>query len=123
MAVNFTKFLKDYWNHLYNNNDTEITINPTEGNDSDQSGKFWYNEIKALKVKHPTNITCAYLNVNTIPNKLDRLMGLIDRSLDIFCIAETKIDASFPTDQFIVPGYHKPFHMDGIRLKKLVVVY
>ena len=45
-------------------------------------------------------------------------MGLIDRSLDIFCIAETKIDASFPTDQFIVPGYHKPFRMDGPKVKE-----
>ena len=71
-----------------------------------------------MRIKHPTNITCAYLNVNTIPNKFDRLMGLVDQNIDIFGIAETKIDSSYPTDQFVVPGYHKPFRIDGPKVRE-----
>ena len=45
-------------------------------------------------------------------------MNLIDQSLDIFCIAETKLDSSFPTDQFIVPGYYTPFRLDGPKVRE-----
>ena len=37
---------------------------------------------------------------------------IIDENVDILCIAETKIDESFPTAQFILPGYHKPYRLD-----------
>ena len=32
--------------------------------------------------------------------------------VDILIVAETKIDASFPTAQFSVEGYHKPYRLD-----------
>ena len=33
--------------------------------------------------------------------------------VDIFVIAETKIDKSFPTVQFIIEGFHKPLRLDN----------
>ena len=36
---------------------------------------------------------------------------LIDNDLDIFAIAETKLDSSFPESQFILPGMRKPFRL------------
>ena len=30
----------------------------------------------------------------------------------LICVAETKIDKSFPTAQFNWPGYHKPYRLD-----------
>ena len=32
--------------------------------------------------------------------------------VDILIVAETKIDASFPTAQFSAEGYHKPYRLD-----------
>ena len=37
---------------------------------------------------------------------------IIDENVDILCIAETKIDEPFPTAQFILPRYHKPYRLD-----------
>ena len=54
----------------------------------------------------------SYLNINSIRNKFDDLKLIIDENVDILCIAETKIDESFPTAQFILPGYHKSYRLD-----------
>ena len=32
--------------------------------------------------------------------------------MDIFTIAETKLDGSFPTAQFEIKGYYSPFRLD-----------
>ncbi len=85
-----------------------MSMEPVRPNDS-----IWYSEIKELKLKNPTNITCAYLNINTISNKFDRLIGMLGKNIDILCIAETKLDASYPTSQFLIPGYSTLFRLDG----------
>ena len=68
--------------------------------------------MKKLKLKNPLNISTAYLNINSIANKFDNLKAMIEENLDIFCIAETKIDSSYPESQFCIPGYRKPYRLD-----------
>ena len=71
-----------------------------------------FDEIRQLKLKHPTNVSCAYLNINSIRNKFVNLKDMIEQNIDILCIAETKIDSSFPTNQFHMPGYKLPYRLD-----------
>ena len=33
-------------------------------------------------------------------------------NIDVLLVSETKIDSSFPTSQFITPGYLPPFRLD-----------
>ena len=70
------------------------------------------DKIKSLRIHNYDNIIFAYLNINSIRNKFDNLKSIINENVDILCIAETKIDESFPTAQFIIPGYHKPYRLD-----------
>ena len=65
---------------------------------------LWFHTIKQLKLAHPNNITCAYININTIENKFERLVGMLENNIDILCIAETKLDKSYPNCQFTNPG-------------------
>ena len=37
---------------------------------------------------------------------------MIDQNVDIICLAETKLDNSFPTSRFMVPGYTSPYRLD-----------
>ena len=53
------------------------------------------------------------MNINSIPNKFDRFIGMLENNIDILCIAETKLDSSYPTTQFFIPGYSSPFRLDG----------
>ena len=82
-----------------------------------------FDEIKDLKLKHPTNITCAYLNINSIRNKFDNLKDMIEQNIDILCIAETKLDASFPNSQFHLPGYTLPYRLDKSAKSGGLLVY
>ena len=59
-----------------------------------------------LRCKNPSNLNFAYLNNNSVRHKFENLMGIINENLDIFTIAETKLDGFFPTVQFEIKGYH-----------------
>ena len=68
--------------------------------------------LKSLRIHNHSNITFSYLNINSIRKKFDDLKVIVYENVDILCIAETKIDESFPTAQFLWSGYHKPYRLD-----------
>ena len=59
------------------------------------------NDLGSLRIQNPRNIIFSYLNINSIRCKFDNLKTIIDENLDILCIAESKIDKSFTTVQFM----------------------
>ena len=65
-----------------------------------------------LRAFYPKNIISSYINVNSIKNKLDDLILLLGKSLDIICISETKFDETFPMAQFAIEGFNKPYRLD-----------
>ena len=58
------------------------------------------------------NVLVAYLNINSIRNKLTALKEVISDCIDILIIAETKLDKSFPTSQLDITGYIPPLTVD-----------
>ena len=50
--------------------------------------------------------------MNSIRNKLSDLFSIIDSNVEIVTIAETKLDSSFPSAQFIVDGHSAPYRKD-----------
>ena len=72
-------------------------------NDNDSETALRFNRSKYSK-----NIIFAYLNINSIRNKLDSVRAAIVNYVDVFIAAETKINKSFPTAQFAVDGFCKP---------------
>ena len=51
-------------------------------------------------------------NSNSIRNKFDLVVDQIKGNVNIMVISETKLDESFPNDQFKIPGYALPFRLD-----------
>ena len=47
------------------------------------------------------------MNINSIRNKFDSVRTAIVNYVDIFIAAETKINESFPTDQFAIDGFQR----------------
>ena len=74
--------------------------------------KFPMEKIKNIKTKFRKNVLLGYLNINSIRNKIESLFSLIEDYFDVFCIAETKIDCSFPNAQFLIKGYKIPIRLD-----------
>ena len=69
-------------------------------------------QLREIRVNNPKKVTLGHLNINSIPNKFDGIMGIVANKLDIFLISETKIDDSFPDAQFSFDGYSKPHRKD-----------
>ena len=60
----------------------------------------------------PKNIIISYININSIRNKIKDLEILISELVDVLTIAETKIDESFPTSQFLLNNFKRPYRLD-----------
>ena len=73
----------------------------TSDNDSETALRF-------NRSKYSKNIIFAYLNINSIRNKLDSVRAAIVNYVDVFIAADTKINKSFPTAQFAVDRFCKP---------------
>ena len=64
-----------------------------------------------------------YLNINSGRSKFKNMSSLILGNVDILIVAETKIDSSFPTAQFLIPGFHYLFRIDVNRQNGGLLVY
>ena len=47
-----------------------------------------------LKSNNPSNLNFAYLNINSVRNKFEKLKEIINLNVDIFTIAEAKLDGN-----------------------------
>ena len=63
------------------------------------------------------------LNINSLPNKFDQLKTLIQGKIDILVVTETKLDATFPDEEFMMEGYSKPYRMDRNRDGGGIIIY
>ena len=81
------------------------------------------SHLRNLRSKNAGNIIFSYLNINSIRNKFENLCELVAGNVDILCIAETKLDPSFPNSQFLIPGFHKPLRIDLSSRRGELLVY
>ena len=59
------------------------------------------SRLKEMKVQSSDKLILGHLSINSIQTKFEALKFIIDNNIDIFLISETKLDDSFPTDQFL----------------------
>ena len=81
------------------------------------------SHLRNLKLENAGNIIFSYLNINFMQHKSENLCELDAGNVDVLCIAETKLDPSFPNSQFLIPGFHKPVRMDVSSWRGGILVY
>ena len=69
-------------------------------------------DLKARPLKNFNKLIIAHLNINSLQNKFEFLISLIKDNIDVLMISETKLDQSFPTNQFMINGFSIPFRLD-----------
>ena len=57
--------------------------------------------VMLKRLQHLNKVIFSYLNINSIRNKSGDLDKMVDGNIDILCIAETKLDESFPKNRFV----------------------
>ena len=76
--------------------------------------------LSDLRSTNASNLNFCYLNINSVRNKFIDFQETINRNKDVISLVETKIDASFPSVQFIFEGYiSRATHV--LRAKALVL--
>ena len=65
-----------------------------------------------LRRTDPAYLTFCFLDINSVRNKFTDFQEIINGNVDVEFIAETKIDVSFPSTQFVLEGYHSPYRLD-----------
>ena len=73
--------------------------------------------------KYSNNPVLSYININSIRNKLNMLSMLLKNKVGILAIAETKIDETFSTNQFLLDNYKKPYRLDKSKWRTSSLCY
>ena len=61
--------------------------------------------IKNIRIENLNRLIIGQLNINSIRNKFDSLQEIIIGHIDILVITESKLDISFPLNQFDIDGF------------------
>ena len=62
-----------------------------------------------LRKENTNNPNIAYFNINSLREKLISLQEIcLKSSIDVLCVNETELDASYPNAQFHIEGYQFP---------------
>ena len=81
--------------------------------DQDLNGLISPHDIlHSLRLKSRDRIILGHININSIRHKIGLLGDMIKDKIDILLISETKIDQSFPKEQFRLNGYSDPYRLD-----------
>ena len=112
------------------NSGTLSATNPTHVSVSDKQDindkNTLYNltsSLKALKTKNSKRLVFGNLNINTINNKFEQLKYIIKNNIDVLIVTETKLDSSFPSGQFLIDGFAKPFPRDRNKTGGDVIIF
>ena len=57
--------------------------------------------LKHLRHSHLNNVIFSYLNINSIRSKFGDFDRIVDGNINFLCIPKTKLDESFPNNQFV----------------------
>ena len=60
--------------------------------------------LQRLRTQNRDTLIVAYLNINFLCHKFEALKSLVQGNIDILMVSETKLDNSFPINQFTIEG-------------------
>ena len=93
-----------------NDNNNDILLKDDDKNNDLSMSSF--ENLKELRNKNVNRLIIGHININSIRNKFEMLSSKVNGQIDILMISETKLDNSFPTMQFVMKGYNKPYRID-----------
>ena len=101
----------------------ESDTSPGSESDSGTESECAFDILKEMRVKNVNRVVIGTLNINSLAPKFDQLREVVGNNLDILAIQETKLDASFPVQQFALAGYSEPYRIDRNRDGGGVLIY
>ena len=93
----------------------EIENDTSEGepaSDSEPNINDPGNILNNLRTKNVDRPIIGQININFLEKKFEPLLSLVKDKIDILMISETKLDDSFPLNQFEIEGYSQQYRLD-----------
>ena len=94
-----------------------VSINTVTTND------VFKTKLKDIRITNLNRIVISHININSIRNKFELVAEAVVGNVDILMVTETKTDESFPTSQFIIPGFTSPYRFDRTKDGGGILVY
>ena len=82
-----------------------------------------FKTLKRIRVSNVNRLIIGHLNINSLRNKFEALKLIVKGNLDILIITESKLDETFPVNQFIIEGFSPPFRADHSKYSGGVIIY
>ena len=70
------------------------------------------SNLHQLRINNPSRTIVGQININSIRNKSEQLIYIVNNEIDILMVSETTLDDTFPTLQYLMQGYSTPFRKD-----------
>ena len=111
----------------YSRNSELLSLNSSsnsinlDGRESEEPGPF--NTLKNIRVSNVNRLIIGQLNINSLRNKFEALKFITVGNIDILVITESKLDHSFPVNQFLMDGYSPPFRLDRDSTGGGIIIY
>ena len=94
----------------------EDLLASTSDTDTNDDGEMTISDpsviLNNLRAKNPNKPIIAQININFLEKKFEPLLSLVKDTVDILMISETKLDDTFPYDQFKIEGFAQQFRLD-----------
>ena len=100
--------IRQYDSESLENSNNDFNLGVIETNKPDDISTI----LKDIKLRNVKRLTITSLNINYVANKFEQLK-----------IIETKIDDTFPTSQFLIEGYSKPYRQDRNRYGGGIIIF
>ena len=80
--------------------------NAENGNEDTDDQLMSFPELRPTRLRYRTNLIFGHININSLRYKYTALLEVLyDGLIDVLTVQETKLDPSYSSDQFAVPGY------------------
>ena len=79
--------------------------------------------LNKLRIKNLNSVIIGHLNINSVRSKIEMLSSIVEGKLDLLLVSETKIDESFPSASFEIPGFSTPYRVDKTANEGGVMLY
>ena len=89
---------------------------------------FYFYDISwsLLSLNFLLRSLCNFISgfdINSIRNKFELLAEAVMGNDDVLMVTETKIGESFPTSQFVIPGFTSPYRFDRTKDGGEIFIY
>ena len=68
-----------------------------------------------MRLKNLNKLIIAHVNINSIRAKFEQISFIIRDNVDILVVGETKLDDTFPKNQFLIEDYSQPYRSERNR--------